>query len=124
MIICKAVSVASQSSTDIAWIHIQGIVVSPLHFCRFFTTCQKFKTHFQCYSYTIQMTTSSCVRRRYKIHLFREGVVIVSRTVNRTNYVVGFNCPCQPSCFAVTPIAGLLEGKEQVISPGSSCTEG
>ena len=64
------------------------------------------------------------IKLRYKIHLFREGVVIVNDTVNRTNYVVGFNCPCQPSCFVVTPIAGLLVGEEQVISPGPNCTEG
>ena len=62
------------------------------------------------------------IELRYKIYLLREGVVIINETVNRTSVVVRFNCPCQPSFFAVTPVAGLLVGEERVISP--NCTKG
>ena len=62
------------------------------------------------------------VKLKYNIHLYREGVIVFNETVTQTLFVVPFSCPCQPSYFGVTPVAGLLVGEEQGLSP--NCTNG
>ena len=62
------------------------------------------------------------VKLRYHVHLFREGTIVFNETVTQNFFIVSFNCPCQPSCFEVTPVAGVLVGEKHALTP--NCTDG